>query len=112
MGSDAKKYLGIQLDHNLKFNCQFNETYKLASDKLFMLRRLRSTITEYTALTIVKTMILPYLDMGNLFMSSQTAANQGKPDAILNTALRVVYLISTINSTMVFSHYPYVDQLP
>ena len=87
------KYLGIQLDHNLKFNCQYNETYKLASHKLFMLRRLRSTVTEFTALTIVKTMLLPYLDMGNLYMSSQTAVNLNKFDVILNTALRVVYHI-------------------
>ena len=87
------KYLGIQLDHNLKFNCQYNETYKLASHKLFMLRRLRSTVTEFTALTIVKTMLLPYLDMGNLYMSSQTAVNLNKFDVILNTALRVVYQI-------------------
>ena len=63
------KYLGIQIDHNLKFKSQFSYTYKLVSHKLFMLRRLRSTITEFTALTIVKTMLLPYLDMGNLFMT-------------------------------------------
>ena len=25
------KYLGIQFNHNLKFNCQFNHTYKVAS---------------------------------------------------------------------------------
>ena len=58
-----------------------------------MLRRLRSTITEFTALTIVKTMLLPYLDMGNLYMSSQTDSNLSKLDVILNTALRIVYHI-------------------
>ena len=87
------KYLGIQLDHKLRFNCQFHETYKLASHKLFMLRRLRSTITEFTALTIVKTMLLPYLDMGNLYMSSQTDSNLSKLDVILKTALCIVYHI-------------------
>ena len=38
-------------------------------------------------------MLLPYLDMGNVYMSSKTMANQGKLDVILNTALRVVYHI-------------------
>ena len=47
-------------------------------------------ITEFTALTIVKSMLLPYLDMGNLFFSSQTLKDQGKLDIILNTALRLV----------------------
>ena len=87
------KYLGIQLDHKLKFNCQFNETYKLASHKLFMLKRIRNAITEHTALTIVKTMLLMYLDMGNIFLTSQTLENVGKLDVLQNTALRVVYQV-------------------
>ena len=32
------KYLGIQLDPKLSFNSQFNETYKLASYKLLLLK--------------------------------------------------------------------------
>ena len=32
------KYLRIQLDHNLKFNCQLNLIYKVAFHKLFKLR--------------------------------------------------------------------------
>ena len=54
------KYLGIQLDPKLSFNNQYNETYKLASYKLLLLKRVRPVITEFTALTIVKTMLLPY----------------------------------------------------
>ena len=38
-------------------------------------------------------MLLPYLDMGNLFLSSQTLNDLGKLDVILNTALRTVYNI-------------------
>ena len=85
------KYLGIQLDSKLSFKTQFNETYKLASYKLLLLKRVRPVITEFTALTVVKTMLPPYLDMGNFFFSSQTQKDQGKLDVILNTALRLVY---------------------
>ena len=56
-----------------------------------MLERVRPVITEFTALKIVKTMLLPYLDMGNLFLSSQTMKYLGKLDVIMNTALRLVY---------------------
>ena len=40
---------------------------------------------------IVKTMLLPYPDMGHLFFSSQTIKDLGKLDMIMNTALRLVY---------------------
>ena len=85
------KYLGIQFDPKLTFNSQFNETYKLASYKLLLLKRVRPAITEFTALTIVKSMLLPYLDMGNIFLTSQNKKDMSKLDVILNTALRLVY---------------------
>ena len=87
------KYLGIQLDCKLPFHCQYNETYKLASYKLLLLRRVCSYITEFTALTIVKSMFLPYLDMGNLYFSALSQKELGKLDTILNSALRTVYNI-------------------
>ena len=74
------KYLGMQLDPKLSFRSQYNETYKLASYKRLMLKNVRPVITEFTALTIVETMLLPYLDMGNLFFSSQTLKDLGNLD--------------------------------
>ena len=90
---NSYKYLGIHLDSKMKFQYQFKETYRLASYKLLLLKRVRNVITEFTALTIVKSMLLPYLDMGNLFLSSQTSNDLGKLDVILNTALRTVYKV-------------------
>ena len=87
------KYLGIQLDSKLTFNCQYNETYKLATYKLYVLRRIRTYITDFTAITVVKSMLLPYLDMGNLYFSSLPQRDTGKLDIILNSALRAVYNI-------------------
>ena len=37
--------------------------YRMASDKLYMLRRIRKYVTEKAAILIMKTMLLPYLDM-------------------------------------------------
>ena len=87
------KYLGIHLDPKMSFHHQFKETYKLASFKLLLLKRVRPVITEFTALIIVKSMLLPYLDMGNLFLSSQPLNELSKLDVILNTALRTVHNI-------------------
>ena len=90
---NSYKYLGIHLDCKVSFQYQFKETYRLASYKLLLLKRVQPVITEFTALTIVKSMLLPYLDIGNLFLSSQTPNDLGKLDVILNTALRSVYNI-------------------
>ena len=88
------KYLGIHLDSKMSFHYQYKETYRLASYKLLLLKRVRPVITEFTALTIVKSMLLPYLDMGNIFLSSQTCKDLSNLNVILNTALRTVYNIN------------------
>ena len=61
------KYLEINLDSKMSFHYQYKETYRLASYKLLLLKRVRPVITEFTSLTIVKSMLLPYLDMGNIW---------------------------------------------
>ena len=85
------KYLGIQLDTHLGFHTQFKETYNQSTYKLLMLKRIRPFINESAALTITKTMLLPYLDMGNMFFTAMPSSNVDKLDTILNTALRTVY---------------------
>ena len=90
---NSYKYLGIHLDSKMSFHHQFKETYRLASYKLLLLKRVRPEITEFTALTIVKSMLLPYLDMGNMFLSSQTQNDLSKLDVVLNTALWITYNI-------------------
>ena len=56
-----------------------------------MLKRVRPFINEYTALTVLKTMMLPYLDMGNMFFTGLPSAELERLDIILNTGLRTVF---------------------
>ena len=86
--------------------------YKLASYKLLLLKRIRPVVTEYTALTIVKSMLLPYLDMGNLFLSSQTQNDLSKLDVVLNTALRTVYNIRTAREVHMYDIYMRANIFP
>ena len=83
------KYLGIHLDTRLGFQTQYKETYKLSSYKLLMLKRVRPFIDEYTALTVLKTMMLPYLDMGNMFFTGLPSAELERLDIILKYWLKV-----------------------
>ena len=65
----------------------------MASDKLLMLRYIRSYLTQFAAVTIVKTMILPYLDMGNCFLTGVKQKETNRLETRLNTILRVAYCV-------------------
>ena len=96
----------------MTFHCQFKETYKVSSYKLLLLKRIRPVVTEYTALTIVKSMLLLYLDRGNLFLSSQTQNDLSKLDVVLNTALGTVYNICTAREVHMYDIYMRANVFP
>ena len=62
------KYLRIILDQSLSYNPQINETIKLTSNKVYRLSIIRKYLTENAAITIYKSMILPYFDYGDVFL--------------------------------------------
>ena len=76
--------------------------YRMASDKLFMLRHFRSYLTQFAAITIVKTMILPYLDMGNCFLTGVKQKETDRLETLLNTSLRLAY---NVKNPMDISRY-------
>ena len=88
------KYLGIQLDQDMNMYAHIDNMYRMASDKLFMFRLNRQYLTEFAAVTIVKTMILPYLDMGNCFLTGVKQKETDRLETLLNTSLRVAYRVN------------------
>ena len=67
------KYLGFMLDSLLSFNCHVKHVSNMVNFKSNLLAKLRRYMTEETALTIYKSMILPYFDYADIIY---TAANQ------------------------------------
>ena len=61
------KYLGIIIDEILSFRAHLNNTIRLVAHKVSLLSKVRCYITEEAAIKIYKTMILPYLDYGDIF---------------------------------------------
>ena len=57
-------------------------------------------------------MLLPYLDMGNLYLSAQTQKDLGKLDIILNSALRIVYRIRNPRNVHMLDLYTRANLLP
>ena len=61
------KYLGILLDEDLSFKKEFNKTISRINHKIWMLGHFRSCLDDPTSITLLKTMLLPYMDNSNLF---------------------------------------------
>ena len=66
------KYLGIHLDQTLNFKYHTDNLLRVINHKLYMFSKIRRFLNDRSALTIYKTMILPYFDYGDIaFMSSK-----------------------------------------
>ena len=67
-----KKYLGVVLDSHLTFHKHLNNIIKITAHKINLSAKMRQYLTEFSSITIYKTMILPYFDYGHLlFINSQ-----------------------------------------
>ena len=87
------KYLGITIDNNLDMYSHIDNMYRMASDKLRLLRSIRNFLTTKASLLITKTMVLPYLDLGNCFLTGVKQKETDRMEVLLNTSLRLAYLI-------------------
>ena len=62
-----------------------------ANSKIYQLRKIRGSITTKCALSIYKTMILPLLEYGGVFLGSCTERERTKLQRLQNQALRSIY---------------------
>ena len=85
------KYLGVITDEILSFNAHLKNTIKLVAHKNFLLHKLRYYITEDAAITIYKSMIMPYIDYGDVFFTNSNANQVKKLQTLQNRALRICY---------------------
>lgn len=63
-------YLGLEIDENVEFNAAIKQMHRKAAFKLRSMYLLKDSLTDFGRLTMAKSMIIPYLDYGLLFMSS------------------------------------------
>ena len=84
-------YLGITLDNHLNMKKQIGITKRNVEHKLYMFRRVRPNFPEAASLDVVKTMLLPVLDYGDLVygVAPETILDNLQP--LVNSALRTVY---------------------
>ena len=87
---DHYKYLGVILDSSLNFIKHINNIIKMVSHKLNLLSKTRQFITQAASVRIYNSMILPYMDYGDVvyqaashfgsIMQTAEASEQGSED--------------------------------
>ena len=82
------KYLGVTLDRQLNYDLHINKTFASASSKLKQFQHMRSFINVKAALLVFKSMLLPLLEYGDVFLSACTMKNRKKLQVIQNKGLR------------------------
>ena len=84
-------YLGITTYQTLNFNLYLNQTIKTVSYKLSLLSKLKPYVTTEAAIQIYKSMVIPYLDYGDIIYHCSSIQLLDKLQKLQNRGLRICY---------------------
>lgn len=93
------KYLGVQIESSLKFTKQLDTNINNVNHKLFLFRKLRSSIDNHTALILFKSMVLPYAEFANVFVTGCDDQRKIKLQRLLNKGLKVALRRDRLSET-------------
>ena len=83
------KYLGITLDMHLTFSKHIDNCYRLAAHKIYLLSKIRRYINFQASQMIYKTMVLPYMDYGDLIYDGANYNALERLQTLQNRGLRI-----------------------
>ena len=83
------KYLGMTLDSTLNSNLHIAQIIKCVCHKMTLLAKLKRYLNESTALVIYKSMLLPYLDYGDIIFCNSNKKDLDKLQRLQNKCLRI-----------------------
>lgn len=83
------KYLGIVIDSRLQFGDQLSATVRNVNNKLHLMSKVRRSVNNFTALTIFKTMVLPYLEYAACFLIGCNQVDRIKLQRLQNRGLKL-----------------------
>lgn len=83
------KYLGVVIDHRLRFDVQLGNMLRSVNNKLYLLSKVRRCVNSSTALIIYKSMVLPYLEYANSFLIGCTQTEKVKLQRLQNRGLKL-----------------------
>ena len=82
-------YLGIKLDNKFTFELHANEYYRHVIHKNYILSKIRRYVNTHQALTIYKSMIMPYFCYGDVSMHNLKVGTYDRMQKLQNKALRL-----------------------
>ena len=83
------KYLGMTLDSTLNSNLHIAQIIKCVCHKMTLLAKLKRYLNESTALVIYKSMLLSYLDNGDVIFCNSNKKDLDKLQRLQNKCLRI-----------------------
>lgn len=93
------KYLGICLDNSLSFKQHVKLIIRNVSHKIYILAKIRDKLTEKAAADVLKVMILPLFDYGDIIYLATSGQLLNKLRILLNRAIRVVGRLKNRDNT-------------
>ena len=83
------KYLGVTLDPTLNYNQHISSTIGCVQHKLSMLGKIKKYLKREVALNIYKSMVLPYLNYGDVIYSKASSNDLDKLHRLQNRCLKL-----------------------
>ena len=93
------KYLGVTIDCQLNYNLHVNKIVAAVSSKLKQFQRMRSFLNVKAALLVYKSMLLPILEYGDVFLTATTVKNRKRLQVLQNKGLRCALGLGIDTST-------------
>ena len=81
-------YLGMTLDSQLNYKLHVKKIISNVSGKLKQFQKMRNFLETRAAVLVCKSMLLPLLEYGDIFLSATTAKNRKKLQVLQNKRLR------------------------
>ena len=91
--------MSITIDQTLNFNLHMKQIIKTVSYKLSLMQKLRRYITPMTAIRIYKSMVIPYLDYGDVLYHYSSNRLLDKLQKLQNRGLKICFGHGTGMST-------------
>ena len=82
------KYLGITLDRQLNFGMHVNRIVASVAGKLKQFQCMRSFLNVKASIMVYKSMMLPILEYGDIFLTAASAINRKRLQILQNKGLR------------------------
>ena len=104
-------YLGIKLDNSLTFELHACETIRTVAHKLYLLSRKRKYINIQQAITIYRSMIVPYCDYWDIFLVNINLKSIDKMQKLQNRALRICLALEGRSNVNMFHNTCNINKL-